>query len=263
MPRLRVLLKEQATSQISENMSTMLQKKLAKQADTIEGALEIDDEYFNNVFDTYTKAVDEKAQLIDDFVDELAAMAKENPSFLKPVYRLYAKTNGEIDSMHKLNQYLSNNLGVLRKGIVDQNPEVPSLLLRELQATRTANMINGTAPATAWVGNLSAVAIRPLTTLAGSVPIGFATGNWKNCRGHWLLLVNCKKPSVVLVRWHEMNGSLSTVALKLLWHVVVQTMTLVILTQMPPQPLLITKRWKHCPRRLVLDVRHCGTLLNG
>ena len=56
----------------------MLQKKLAKQADTIEGALKLDDEYFNNVFDTYTKAVDE-AQLVDDFVDELT-MAKETPT---------------------------------------------------------------------------------------------------------------------------------------------------------------------------------------
>ena len=180
MPRLRVLLKEQATSQISENMSTMLQKRLAKKAETIEGALDLDDKYFDSMFDTYTQAVEEKAQLIDDFVDELTAMAKENPSYLKPVYRLYAKTNGEVDSMYKLNQYLSNKLGILRKGIVDQNPEVPSLILRELQATRTANMINGTAPATAWVGNLGAVAIRPLTTLAGSVPIGVATGNWKN-----------------------------------------------------------------------------------
>ena len=93
----------------------MLQKKLAKQADTIEGALKLDDEYFNNMFDTYTKAVDDKAQLIDDFVDELTAMAKENPSYPKPVYRLYAKTNGDIDSMYKLNQYLSNKLGVFVK----------------------------------------------------------------------------------------------------------------------------------------------------
>ena len=180
MPRLRVLLKEQATSQISENMSTMLQKRLAKKAETIEGALELDDKYFDGMFDTYVNAVEEKAQLIDDFVDELTAMAKENPSFLKPVYRLYAKTNGEVDSMYKLNQYLSNRLGILRKAGVDLNPEVPSLILREMQAVRTANMINGTAPATAWVGNLSAVALRPLTTLAGSVPIGVATGNWKN-----------------------------------------------------------------------------------
>ena len=180
MPRLRVLLKEQATSQISESMSTTLQKKLAKKTETIEGALELDDKYFNDMFDAYTQAVEEKAQLIDDFVDELSEMAKENPSYLRPVYRLYAKTNGEVDSMYKLNQYLSNNLGILRKGIVDQNPEVPSLILKEMQAMRTANMINGTAPATAWIGNLGAVAIRPLTTLAGSVPIGIATGNWKN-----------------------------------------------------------------------------------
>ncbi len=176
MPRLRVLLKEQATSQVAENMSTVLQKKLAKQADTIEGALKIDDKYLNDMMDVYLGAVDEKAQLIDGFVDELTAMAKENPSFLKPVYRLYAKTNGEVDSMYKLNEYLSNKLGILRKALIDENPEVPSLLLREMQAARTANMINGTAPAKAWIGNLTAAALRPLTTLAGSVPIGVSTG---------------------------------------------------------------------------------------
>ena len=48
---------------------------------------------------TYTQAVEERHN-IDDFVDELGAMAKQNPSFLRPVYRLYAKTNGEVDSMY-------------------------------------------------------------------------------------------------------------------------------------------------------------------
>ena len=180
MPRIRVLLKEQATSQISESMSTVLQKRLAKKTETIEGALALDEgKEFEEMFNIYTQAVEEKSQLIDDFVDELTAMAKENPSYLKPVYRLYAKTNGEVDSMYKLNQLLNNKLGILRKAAIDENPEVPSLVLRELQATRTANMINGTAPATAWVGNLAALSIRPLTTLAGSVPIGIATGNFK------------------------------------------------------------------------------------
>ena len=180
MPRLRVLLKEQATSQISESMSTVLQKRLAKKTGTIEGALALDEtKEFDEMFNVYTQAVEQKSQLIDDFVDELTSMAKSNPSYLKPVYRLYAKTNGEVDSMYKLNQYLNNKLGILRKAVVDANPQVPSLILREMQATRTANMINGTAPATAWVGNLAALAIRPLTTLAGSVPVGLATGNLK------------------------------------------------------------------------------------
>ena len=182
MPRLKVLLKEQATAQVSETMSTQLQKTLKQKVSTIEGAVKLSDEDFNQMFDAYTQAVDAKAQLIDDFVDELTEMAKQNPSFLKPVYRLFAKTNGDVDSMYKLNQYLSNKLGVLRKSIVDQNPEVPSLLLRELQATRTANLINGTAPATAWVGNLAAVAIRPVTQLSGSLALGATTGNFAQLR---------------------------------------------------------------------------------
>ena len=131
------------------------------------------------MFNTYTEAVEEKSQLIDDFVDELSGMAKENPSFLRPVYRLYAKTNGEVDSMYKLNEYLSNRLGVLRKSFIDENPKVPSLILREMQSMRTANMINGTAPATAWIGNLAAVAVRPLTSLSGAVALGAKTGKWK------------------------------------------------------------------------------------
>ncbi len=179
MPRLRVLLKEQATSQISESMSTTLQKKLAKDVSTIEGALEVDEKYMNEMFDAYTKSVEAKSIAIDDFVDELTEMAKENPSFLKPVYRLFAKTNGEVDSMYKLNQYLNKRLGLLRKAIADGDPEVPSLILKEMQYARTANMINGTAPAVAWVQNLAAVGLRPMTQLSGSVALGVATGDFK------------------------------------------------------------------------------------
>ena len=171
MPRLRTLLKEQAASQASESMSTMLQKRLANKTSTIEGAIDLDEKYFDDMFNTYTQAVEEKSQLIDDFIDELSEMAKQNPSFLRPVYRLFAKTNGEVDSMYKLNEYLNNRLGILRKTLIDENPEVPSLILREMQSMRTANMINGTAPATAWVGNLSAIAVRPLTSLAGAAAL--------------------------------------------------------------------------------------------
>ena len=181
MPRLRTLLKEQATSQVSENMSNILQKRLSKKVSTMDGALALDEtKEFNEMFNLYTEAVEEKSKLIDEFIDELSGMAKENPSFLRPVYRLYAKTNGEVDSMYKLNEYLSNRLGMLRKAIYDENPEVPSLILREMQQMRTANMINGTAPAKAWVGNLAAVAVRPLTSLSGAVALGVKTGKWKN-----------------------------------------------------------------------------------
>lgn len=180
MPRLRTLLKEQATSQVSESMSTMLNKQLAQKTSTIEGALSLPDNYLDEMFDAYTKAVDEKAQVIDDFVDNLTEMAKSDPGFLRPVYRLYAKTNGEVDSMYKLNMLLNNKLGILRKAFVDGNPKVKSQILREMQSAVTSGMINGTAPAKAWVGNIAQLAVRPLTTLSGAVALGATTGNFKS-----------------------------------------------------------------------------------
>ena len=131
------------------------------------------------MFETYTQAVEEKAKVIDDFVDQLSELAKQDPSALRPFYRMFAKTNGDVDSIYKLNQHLNNRLGLLRKAITDGNPKVKSQILKEMQSAVTAGMINGTAPAKAWVGNLAQISVKPLTSLAGAVPLGAATGNWK------------------------------------------------------------------------------------
>ena len=89
----------------------------------MDGALALDEtKEFDEMFNAYTQAVEEQSQLVDDFIDELTGMAKQNPSFLRPVYRLYAKTGGEVDSMYKLNEYLSNRLGILREALYDENP---------------------------------------------------------------------------------------------------------------------------------------------
>ena len=73
-------------------------------------------------------------------------------------------------------------------------------------------MINGTAPAKAWVGNLAAVAVRPLTHLSGSVGLGVTTGNWKQLQRSLKHLVKYKKLYVVLVsmardEWKFVNSN--------------------------------------------------------
>ena len=72
---------------------------------------------------------EDPSKLIDDFIDELSGLRRTHHQ--SPVYRLYAKTNGEVYSMYKLNEYPVTMLGVLRKSIYDENPEVPSLILRD------------------------------------------------------------------------------------------------------------------------------------
>ena len=49
----------------------LLIKRLAKKAETIEGALEIDEKYFDRCLTPTLKLWRRKSQLIDDFVDEL------------------------------------------------------------------------------------------------------------------------------------------------------------------------------------------------
>ena len=48
--------------------------------------------------------------------------------------------------------------------------EIPSIFLRELNGVRMANLINGLAPAKAWVGNTAALLIKPATIFAGATP---------------------------------------------------------------------------------------------
>ena len=71
---------------------------------------------------------------------------------------------------------------------------------------RTANMINGTAPAKAWVGNLAAVAVRPLTRLQVPSLWSQATGKVEQLtEAHGWSSVRFWRPYAVLVRWHVMR----------------------------------------------------------
>ena len=169
MPR-RVMLKEAEVSKISNKIAGELRGKFQKKTKDIEGLLEVDSGYVDDLLAQYDSATSQAGKRVDDFVDEMERMAKENPAFLRPLYREWAKSNGEIDTMYKLNKYTENRLGVLKKAFVDGNPQVPSIVLRELQGVRMGNLLNGLAPAKAWVQNAAMLAIKPATVFAGYVP---------------------------------------------------------------------------------------------
>ena len=170
MPRLRVLLKEAETSKIAQRISGELRAKFQKKTKQIDGLLEVNDSYIDDLMAQFDSTVFQAGRKVDDFVDTLTNISKENPAFLRPLYREWAKSNGEIDTLFKLNKYANNRLGVIRKGLVDLNPEVPSIVLRELQGVRQANLLNGLAPAKAWIQNGALLMIKPMTMFAGYVP---------------------------------------------------------------------------------------------
>ena len=184
MPRLRTLLKEAETSKVSERVASEMKAKFTKKTKDIEGLLEVDEEYLDNLMYDYMAAVEAKAAKVDAFVDELSTISKDNPNALRPLYRMWAKTNGDIDTLYKMNKYFDNRLGVVKKAFIDGNPEIPSVILRELQGVRMGNLLNGLAPAKAWIGNAAMLMIKPATIFAGSIPRSVG-GNLKAFHRAW------------------------------------------------------------------------------
>ncbi len=120
-------------------------------------------------FDQYIREIKATGGKLND---TLKAIAKENPHFYKPFVEAYDATNGSVDELHKLHRLTEENVGVLKKAIVDTNPKVPSLLIKQLHAARINGLLLGLAPARALVGNATLTALKPASIMAGAIAQG-------------------------------------------------------------------------------------------
>ena len=163
---LKVLLPEIRASQYIDGWRLQADK-LAKKANSKEGA-EVYAKWMNEqneVFDIKLK--EEKAKSLE-FINTLVDISKEKPEFFKPLYREFVKTNGKVDDIDKLMRLAENRIGFIKKAFVDGNPEIPSMLVQELQGVRYNNILTGLAPVRALGGAAIGLVGKPLTTLAGS-----------------------------------------------------------------------------------------------
>jgi hypothetical protein len=64
-------------------------------------------------------------------VDALRQVSKERPEYLKPLQMAWEFTDGNIDTMSKLNRYVDQSLGDwFPKFFVDGNPEMPNVIVQ-------------------------------------------------------------------------------------------------------------------------------------
>ena len=116
-------------------------------------------------FDVELKQAKEKSL---EFINTLVDISKEKPEFFKPLYREFVKTNGKVDDIDKLMRLAENRIGFIKKAFVDGNPEMPSMLVQELQGVRYNNILTGLAPVRALGGAAIGLVGKPITTLVGS-----------------------------------------------------------------------------------------------
>lgn len=134
----------------------------AKRAD------KLDVDWWANEVDHFTEAVEKHTRSATELSAELKSVAKQNPEYLKPLYREMAKTGGDIDSLHALNKLVEDRLGFWKKAFRDGSPQYPSNLVREIQTARYNSVLTGLAPVRAATGAFTALVGKPLTVFAGS-----------------------------------------------------------------------------------------------
>tara|TARA_B100000085_G_scaffold127030_1_gene115654 strand:- start:24 stop:2279 length:2256 start_codon:yes stop_codon:yes gene_type:complete len=115
-------------------------------------------------------------------VDNLREIAAEQPEMLKPLMLAYEMTDGNVDTITKMNRYLKESTGILRKAFIDLNPEIPSVVLKGF----FSNLYNGTLSAfgTPIKAGLSAgaqIIERPLRGMVG----GMLNGDMATVRRAW------------------------------------------------------------------------------
>ena len=130
-------------------------------------------EWLNYQSDGFDVAIGAARQSASDIIDELERIAKEHPNYMRPLAEAYDATNGDVDTLYKLHKWGEANIGLLKKGIYDRNPEMPSFIIRGLHAIRYNSILNGLAPVRALTGNSIMSTIKPISVFTGA----FVTGD--------------------------------------------------------------------------------------
>jgi hypothetical protein len=107
--------------------------------------------------DNFGKGLQRAQAKSNEFYQTLEQIADTNPEYLKPLAYAMEATNGEVDQIFKLQRWAEENIGFIKKGFYDGNPEVPSLIIKGLNGVRYNHIL----------ALLSPVAAAPIITVAG------------------------------------------------------------------------------------------------
>ena len=124
--------------------------------------------WLNRQSETFDKYLKQIRLGNEDFTNTLWQIAKKDPAYFRPLKSVFAKTNGNVDQIHKLKVYAENKLGVIKKGVIDTQPEVSSVIIKGLHAARIHSLLSGLSAGKAAVGNSLLTTLKPISVFAGA-----------------------------------------------------------------------------------------------
>lgn len=100
----------------------------------------------------------------------LREISKERPEYLKPLQMAWEMTDGNIDTMSKLNRYVEESLANIQKGFVDGNPEIPNVIVNGMWSNIYNSVLTSiSTPLKAGFGNAVLLLEKPVTVLGGAL----------------------------------------------------------------------------------------------
>lgn len=112
------------------------------------------------------------AKIIDrskNSVDSLRYIAEERPEFLKPLMMAWEFTDGNIDTLYKLQNFVHESLPAVQKAFLDFQPEIPNQIMQGVWSNIYNSVLSATTtPMRAAAGNMGGIIAKPITTFAGA-----------------------------------------------------------------------------------------------
>ena len=101
-----------------------------------------------------------------NFTKTLLKLADENPLMMRPLVDAWSLTDGDVDTLAKLNAWAMKELSAFG-AIKSPNPREMNLFARALWSVRYNNVLSGLSPINAGKGNSFQLMARPITGLLG------------------------------------------------------------------------------------------------
>ncbi len=152
------------------NSSNPIEKGLVKSAEWATQQAKKVKSMLANEENATLKAIERIKAEAKQTVNTLREVKAERPDLLAPLMMAYEFTDGNVDTITKLNNYVRNSTGVLSKALFDGSPDIPSVVMKGFWS----NVYNSTlsaigTPLKSGAGNILGLAERPISQAAGAI----------------------------------------------------------------------------------------------
>ena len=101
--------------------------------------------------------------------NSLRYMAQERPDFLVPLQMAWEFSDGNIDTLSKLHNFVNQSLGNIEKAFIDLQPEIPNQIVQGFWSNIYNSVLSAfSTPIKAFAGNAILMVQKPISVFAGA-----------------------------------------------------------------------------------------------